>query len=94
MKILLGLFLLSFNLKAQQLETIGVVDSIKKNEITIRTPREDLVLNIKKLSQETQAQLNSPDAKKNKQSIKYDQSAVIKRTNTPMGVRADCSCSM
>lgn len=91
MKILLGLLLLSFNLKAQQLETIGVVDSIKKNEITIRTPREDLVLNLKKLSQETQAQLNSPDAKKNKLTIKYDQSAVIKRTNTPMGVRADCS---
>jgi cytochrome c553 len=99
LKFLLFLFLahISFELCAQELiETSGFVESFNKksvgaSEIKIRTPKEDIILNFDKLDKETQKRLSSEEAKKSKQLIKFNQSAVIKKSPPAMGVRADCS---
>lgn len=100
MKYFLFLFLIHTCLKlgAEEslIETRGFVDSFNKkmfggSEIKIRTPKKDIVLSYDKLDKETQKRLSDPSAKKNIQTIRYDKSWVVKESNPPMGIRADCS---
>ena len=71
----------------QMLQFEGVIDPIDDSKVHLRTPTQDITLSVEKLDSSVKKLVGQ----KTRQKLKIDESAIIERKNTPMGVRADCT---